>query len=71
MKHRYSNNRTMFINVEKVFTYFDKLRKLDLHRKYFVTLNIIKFKDLLTSTSFETLNMLTIFIKEILNVCSS
>ena len=52
-------------------TYFDKLRKLYLHRKYFVTPNIIKFKDLLTSTSFETLNMLTIFIKKILNVCSS
>ena len=52
-------------------TYIDKLRKLHLHRTYFVTPNIIKFKDLFTSTNFETLNLLTIFIKETLNVCSS
>ena len=54
-------------------TYFDKLiiRKLYLHRKNFVTPNIIKFKDLLTSTNFETLNLLTKFMKKMLNVCSS
>ena len=52
-------------------TYYDKLRKLYLHRKYFVAPNIIKFKELLTSTNFETLGLLTIFIKKILIICSS